>query len=60
MTKVKITQIKSKNGATKKQTATLQTLGIRKIHQSVELELTPVYKGMLDKVLHLVKVEELN
>jgi large subunit ribosomal protein L30 len=60
MTKVKITQIKSKNGATKKQAATLEALGIRRIHQTVEIELNPVYKGMLDKVLHLVKVEEIN
>ncbi len=60
MSKVKITQVKSKNGATKKQVATLQSLGIRKIHQSVEIEVNPVYKGMIDKVLHLVKVEEIN
>jgi large subunit ribosomal protein L30 len=60
MSKVKITQIKSKNGATKKQSATLEALGIRRIHQTVEIELNPVYKGMLDKVLHLVKVEEIN
>ncbi len=60
MSKVKITQTKSKNGATKKQVATLESLGIRRIHQSVEIELSPVSKGMLDKVLHLVKVEEIN
>ncbi|MFA6770605.1 MAG: 50S ribosomal protein L30 [Bacteroidales bacterium] len=60
MTKVKITQIKSKNGATHRQVASLQSLGIRKIHQSIEIELTPVNKGMLNKVLHLVKVEEIN
>ena len=60
MTKVRITQVKSKNGATQRQTATLVSLGIRRLHQSVEIELNPVNKGMLDKVLHLVKVEELN
>ncbi len=60
MTKVRVTQIKSKNGTTKKQAATLASLGIRKINQSVEIELNPVYKGMIDKVLHLVKVEEIN
>jgi large subunit ribosomal protein L30 len=60
MSKVRITQIKSKNGATERQTANLQSLGIRKIHQTVEIELNPVNKGMLDKVLHLVKVEEIN
>ena len=59
MAKVKITQIKSKNGATKRQIANLESLGIRKLHQTVEVELTPVTKGMVEKVLHLVKVEEI-
>lgn len=58
MAKVKITQTKSKNGATKRQIANLASLGIHKLHQSVEIELTPVSKGMLEKVLHLVTVEE--
>ena len=59
MAKVKITQIKSKSGATKRQIANLQSLGIRRMHQTVEVELTPVTKGMVEKVLHLVKVEEI-
>ena len=59
MTKVRITQIKSKNGANKNQKANLLALGIRRINHSVEMELTPVTKGMLEKVLHLVKVEEI-
>ncbi len=59
MAKVKITQIKSKNGASKRQIANLQSLGIHRMHQTVEVELTPVSKGMLEKVLHLVKVEEI-
>ncbi|MBR1955869.1 MAG: 50S ribosomal protein L30 [Bacteroidales bacterium] len=59
MAKLKITQIKSKNGATKRQIANLESLGIRKLHQTVEVELTPVTKGMVEKVLHLVKVEEI-
>jgi large subunit ribosomal protein L30 len=60
MAKVKITQIKSKNGATVRQIATLQSLGIRRLHQSVEVELNNISKGMIEKVLHLVKVEELS
>lgn len=60
MAKVKITQVKSKNGATKSQKACLESLGIRRINHSVELELNPVSNGMLQKVLHLVKVEEIN
>ena len=59
MAKVKITQIKSKNGATKRQIANLESLGIRKMHQTVEVEETPVTRGMVEKVLHLVKVEEI-
>ena len=60
MAKLRITQIKSKNGATKRQIANLQSLGIHKLHQTVEVELNPVSKGMVEKVLHLVKVEEIN
>ena len=58
MAKIKITQIKSRNGATKRQIANLQSLGIHRMHQTVEVELTPVSKGMLEKVRHLVTVEE--
>ena len=58
MTKVKITQTKSRNGATKRQIANLASLGIHRLHQSVEIELSPVTEGMLQKVLHLVSVEE--
>ena len=59
MAKLKITQIKSKNGATKRQIANLASLGIHRLHQTVEVELTPVSKGMIEKVSHLVKVEEI-
>ena len=59
MAKLRITQIKSKSGATKRQIANLESLGIRKMHQTVEVEVTPVTKGMVEKVLHLVKVEDI-
>ena len=59
MAKLKITQVKSKNGATKRQIANLESLGIHRLHQTVEVELTPVSKGMIEKVSHLVKVEEI-
>ena len=59
MAKLKITQVKSKNGATKRQIANLESLGIHKLHQTVEVELTPVTKGMVEKVRHLVNVEEI-
>ena len=58
MAKVKVTQIKSRSGATKRQIANLASLGIHRLHQSVEVELTPVTKGMIEKVRHLVTVEE--
>jgi large subunit ribosomal protein L30 len=59
MAKLKITQIKSKNGATKRQIANLESLGIHRLHQTVEVELTPITKGMVEKVRHLVIVEEI-
>ena len=59
MAKLRITQIKSKNGATKRQIANLVSLGIHRLHQTVEVELTPVTKGMIEKVRHLVVVEEI-
>ena len=59
MAKLKITQVKSKSGATKRQIANLESLGIRRMHQTVEVELTPVTKGMVEKVRHLVNVEEI-
>ena len=59
MTKIKITQVKSRIGSPKRQKMTLDALGIRKMHQSVEKEATPQILGMVTKVRHLVKVEEL-
>mgnify|MGYP003303807952 FL=1 len=59
MAKLKITQVKSKNGATKRQIANLESLGIHRLHQTVEVELTPITKGMVEKVRHLVIVEEI-
>ena len=59
MAKLRITQIKSKNGATERQIANLVSLGIHRLHQTVEVELTPVTKGMIEKVRHLVIVEEI-
>lgn len=59
MAKVKITQKKSRIGSTKRQKATLDALGLRKLNGSVELEKTPQIQGMINKVSHLVQVEEL-
>lgn len=58
MAKVKITQVKSKIGSTKRQKQTLEALGLKRISNSVELESNPQIQGMIRKVNHLVKIEE--
>ena len=58
MAKVRITQIKSKIGSPERQKRTLQALGLNKINATVEVEATPQILGMIRKVTHLVKVEE--
>lgn len=60
MSKLKITQVRSTNGCTQKQIASLRSLGLRRIRHSVELEMTPVKEGQLAKVRHLVETEEIN
>ena len=60
MAKLRITQVISKNGETKRQKENLRCLGIRRMHQTVEVEKTPVSLGQLEKVRHLVKVEEID
>lgn len=59
MAKIKITQVKSKIGSTKRQKATIEALGIKKLNHTVEKEVTPQILGMVRKVSHLVKVEEI-
>ena len=53
---VKVTWIRSANKRTADQQATLVGLGLRKLHQSRELEDTPSVRGMIAKVQHLVQV----
>ncbi len=59
MAKYRITQVKSKIGSTLRQKNTLEALGIRKMNHSVEQEGTPQILGMINKVKHLVSVEEI-
>jgi large subunit ribosomal protein L30 len=59
MAKIRITQVKSKNGKPERQKKTLEALGIRKLNHSVEHEATPQILGMVVKVRHLVKVENI-
>jgi len=58
MGKIKITQTGSRIGSSKRQKATLDALGLRKMNRTVEVEATPQILGMVNKVNHLVKVEE--
>jgi large subunit ribosomal protein L30 len=55
---VKLKQVKSAIGYTPKQRATLRGLGIRRLHQVVELEDTPSTRGMMNKVNHLIVLLE--
>lgn len=58
--KLKIRYSKSAIGYEKSQRATVQALGLRKLYQTVEHEDTPVIRGMVNKVSHLVTVEEVD
>jgi large subunit ribosomal protein L30 len=58
MTKVKVTQIKSVIDRPKSQKATMKALGLRKMNQSVEHDGSPQILGMINKIKHLVKIEQ--
>ena len=58
MGKIKVTQVKSRIGQTVRQKATLDALGLTKMHKTVEHEATPQIMGMVGKISHLVSVEE--
>jgi large subunit ribosomal protein L30 len=55
---VKVTQVKSSIGRLPKHRATLKGLGLRRINHTVELEVTPSVRGMINKVYYMVKVED--
>ena len=59
MTKIKVTQVKSQIRRPKDQKRTLVSLGLRKMNQTVEHDASPTILGMVNKVSHLVSVEEL-
>ena len=58
MATLKITQVRSTNGASPRQRDTLRTLGLGRIGKSVERPDDPPVKGAVATVRHLVKVEE--
>ena len=55
---IKLTLVKSPIGYPKEQKATVRALGFHHLHQTVEHKDTPVLRGMLAKVIHMIKVEE--
>lgn len=58
MAKLKITQIKSRIGSSALQKKNLDALGLRKINQTVEHDDSAIILGMVKKVKHLVRIEE--
>ena len=60
MKRIKITQTKSIIGQTKSKKKIMEALGLRKIRQTKEHNLTPAIKGMISKVDHLIEIEELS
>jgi large subunit ribosomal protein L30 len=55
---VRITLVRSPIGYSLTQKRTVRALGLRRMHQTVEQQDTPVVRGMIAKVIHLVRVEE--
>ena len=56
MSKIKIQQVRSRIGRPKDQKRTLDALGLRKMNQVVEHNLTPQIQGMISKIKHLIKI----
>lgn len=59
MAKIKITQTKGRSGHTKRQISNLNALGLSKVNSSVEKEATPAILGMVERVKHLVQIENI-
>lgn len=60
MAKLKVTQIRSSIDRPKDQKATIRRLGLHRLHDSVVKEDRPEVRGMIAKVSHLVRVEEVS
>jgi large subunit ribosomal protein L30 len=58
VSKIALTQVRSEIGRTEHQRRVLKGLGLHGLGSSVEVDNTPSFRGMIKKVLHLVKVEE--
>jgi large subunit ribosomal protein L30 len=55
---IKVTLVRSPIGYPQPQKATVRALGLRHLNQTVEHEDTPALRGMLTKVVHMIRVEE--
>ena len=55
--KIRVTLVKSINGSSAEHRATVRGLGLRRLHQTVELKDTPQVRGMITSVNHLVRLE---
>ena len=55
---VRVTLVKSPIGYTEVQKRTVRALGLRRMHQTVEINDSPAVRGMITKIIHLLKVEE--
>lgn len=60
MSKLQITYTKSAIGYNQRQKGTIKALGLKKLHQTVEHDDNPVIRGMINRVSHLVAVEEVD
>ena len=58
MAKIKITQVKSAIDRPERQKLTLRALGLNRLNATKEVEATPQILGMVNKVTHLIQVEE--
>lgn len=56
--KIQITLVRSPIGYTKRQKETVRALGLTKMHQTIEKEDTPAVRGMINKVSHLLEINE--
>lgn len=55
---MKVTLVRSMNGRLKSHQSCVRGLGLRRMHQTVEVEDTPATRGMLNKVCYMVNVED--
>lgn len=58
--RLRVTLVKSPIGFEKSQGATARALGLRKLHHSVVVEDKPTIRGMLNKIEHMIRVEEVD